>query len=93
MSNSARLLYVDFLKGVAIALVVLGHSVQVLTEDFYNDWLFNAIYSFHMPLFMFLSGFFYNNNIGNKETFLSINYSFFLLAFVFSFVDKWFFRY
>jgi fucose 4-O-acetylase-like acetyltransferase len=36
--------------------VVLGHSVQNL-PDFDNNWLFKAIYAFHMPLFMFVSGY------------------------------------
>lgn len=56
ISKSARLGYVDVAKGVAITLVVLGHALQscYLTEEF---WLFRWIYAFHMPLFMFVSGF------------------------------------
>ena len=56
MENRKRLVSIDFLKGLAILLVVLGHSVQVLTKKPFEDYLFNFIYSFHMPLFMFLSG-------------------------------------
>lgn len=56
MSAGQRILSIDFLKGIAIVLVILGHSVQVLTADPFNDRLFNLIYSFHMPLFMFVSG-------------------------------------
>jgi len=50
--------HLDMLKGFAILLVVLGHSTQVYTANgnFDNNLLFRIIYSFHMPLFMFLSG-------------------------------------
>lgn len=51
--TAGRVEYIDALKGVAIFLVVLGHIVTN-DEDFHR--LFNFIYSFHMPLFMFLSG-------------------------------------
>lgn len=48
---------IDLLKGFAILLVVLGHSVQYSVSNFDHNWLFRIIYAFHMPLFMFLSGF------------------------------------
>ncbi len=52
-----RLEYFDKLKGMAILLVVMGHlaehSINIVGSPF------NALYaSFHMPLFMFLSGVF-----------------------------------
>ncbi len=54
----ARLLEVDAARGLAILLVVLGH---VVARDFPADnaWFVEvkaAIYSFHMPLFMVLTG-------------------------------------
>lgn len=49
--------YVDFLKGVGIFLVILGHHKNIIT---------NWIYSFHMPLFFMLSGIFHKN----EETYL-----------------------
>lgn len=47
----------DALRGVAIALVVIGHIVQYRSLDgnFFN-YLFKYIYIFHMPLFFFISG-------------------------------------
>lgn len=53
-----RLKSLDFLKGVAIFLVFVGHAINWCNPDAFNDRLFNYIYSFHMPLFMFISGFF-----------------------------------
>lgn len=52
-NREGRIIYIDALKGVAIFLVVLGHVVTN-REDFRR--LYNFIYSFHMPLFMFLAG-------------------------------------
>lgn len=51
--SGGRIVYIDALKGVAVFLVVLGHIVAE-EKDFNN--LYNFIYSFHMPLFMFLAG-------------------------------------
>lgn len=50
--------YLDVLKGFTILLVVLGHSLQTFVPhgQFDNNLLFRIIYSFHMPLFMFLAG-------------------------------------
>ena len=60
-----RLDYIDVMKGLAILYVVIGH---VLAWS-YSDWhsavlssfkgtiIWQLIYSFHMPLFMFLSGY------------------------------------
>lgn len=50
-----RLGYIDCLKGFAIFLVVLGHVVQ--NYNLMDSWIFRIIYSFHMPLFMFMSGY------------------------------------
>jgi len=47
---------IDVLRGVAIALVVIGHSIQMLVPDFDANVFFRFIYSFHMPLFFFISG-------------------------------------
>lgn len=55
-ASSPRSRNLDALKGLAIALVALGHSVQAAYADFDSQPAFRLIYSFHMPLFMFLSG-------------------------------------
>lgn len=47
----------DSVWGGAICLVVLGHIIQTFCfADFDNNICFRIIYSFHMPLFMFVSG-------------------------------------
>lgn len=50
---------VDFLKGIAILLVVIGHFNPVKQVG-------NFIYSFHMPLFFFLSGITFWYSFGKK---------------------------
>ncbi len=52
-----RLVYVDLFKGFAILLVVIGHLLQENTIESANHPLFSLIYSFHMPIFMFISGY------------------------------------
>ena len=56
---SKRIEYLDIAKGIGILLVVLGHN------DFEVISLFvqRLIYSFHMPMFFFLSGYFINASI------------------------------
>lgn len=64
--------WVDYAKGIGIILVVIGHvnrglysSNIYLTKDFFI--LFDSvIYSFHMPLFFFLSGLFFIDSIDKK---------------------------
>ena len=42
-----------------MVLVVLGHAIQgVMPETCFTDHLWNLIYSFHMPAFMAVSGYF-----------------------------------
>lgn len=55
----------DILKGFAVFLVILGHCIQEgsgagFQEEslFFWDKLYQLIYSFHMPLFMLVSGYF-----------------------------------
>lgn len=45
---------IDLLKGIAIILVVMGHAMSGIE---YMTLPFNIIYSFHMPLLFFLSGY------------------------------------
>ena len=54
-----RLNYIDWLKGIAIISVVMGHVIQFDFLSLNNcdkSFLNRFIYSIHMPLFIFLSG-------------------------------------
>ena len=52
---------IDVLKGLAIILVVYGHIIQrsmvVGGADFFLNPVFKIIYTFHMPLFVLISGY------------------------------------
>lgn len=50
---------IDCLKGFAIFLVLWGHCIQYLSSTHYSEQpVYRIIYSFHMPLFMALVGYF-----------------------------------
>ena len=55
-TNKYRDAFLDIAKGLAIILVVIGHVIQGSSENFDDLLWFKVIYSFHMPLFVFLSG-------------------------------------
>src|SRR5574339_455986 len=51
-----RIEYLDIARGIGILLVVLGHNDFGALSPFFHK----VIYSFHIPLFFFLSGYFIN---------------------------------
>lgn len=51
-----RFTYIDQLKGFAMILVVAGHVMEFCLYNKEYSFLHDIIYSFHMPLFAFLSG-------------------------------------
>ena len=64
INKKQRIEYIDALKGIAIFFVLWGHSLQYLKNgyDFFHNPMFEFIYSFHMPLFFILSGFFFRSS-------------------------------
>ena len=57
-----RIEYIDFLKFFAIFCVLLGHSTEQVSADiFWDHPIWSFIYTYHMPLFIFLSGFFFRS--------------------------------
>ena len=61
-----RIEYIDFIKGICIFIVVWGHSIQNMGDgnDFWTNPVHEFICSFHMPIFMLVSGFFFSKSIG-----------------------------
>ena len=62
VSDQKRLDYLDLLKGFAIFLVVMGHFLgwtfpSDVERAGFSVFVEEAIYSFHMPLFFFVSGY------------------------------------
>ncbi len=72
--QTSRLAWVDYARGIGIFLVVVGHTLRGLLNSglmepsavaqFVDDW----IYSFHMPLFFFVSGLFAERSAAKGPT-------------------------
>ena len=62
---ATRLQWVDQAKGIGILLVVFGHVLSGVKlaglemDPRFFRWTWDAIYSFHIPLFFYLSGLFF----------------------------------
>ena len=57
--------WLDIVKGLTIFLMILGHCIQngngaayISSQAFWSDKVTIFIYSFHMPLFMLVCGYF-----------------------------------
>lgn len=68
-----RLVWPDLLKGILIITVILGHAISYVMvenrDNFMSSYLWLLIYSFHMPAFMAVSGYFaYKKNESTHPT-------------------------
>ncbi|MBP3356929.1 MAG: acyltransferase family protein [Rikenellaceae bacterium] len=60
MATMDRNRSLDGLKFILISLVVMGHFMEPSRyTDSVSCWLYSVIYSFHMPLFIWMNGYFY----------------------------------
>tara|TARA_R110002167_G_scaffold9697_1_gene44909 strand:+ start:15551 stop:16543 length:993 start_codon:yes stop_codon:yes gene_type:complete len=55
-----RIISPDFIKGLCIILMVYGHITQIGTMANYQNYVSKVIYTFHMPLFLIISGYFFH---------------------------------
>ena len=60
---------ISILKGIGIILVVLGHASIIQPKSY--QYFHTVIYTFHMPLFLIASGYFF------KEQYLNENKKYF----------------
>lgn len=67
--SKTRIEYLDAIKAFAIYLVVCGHILQYLDKPQTGKCLHDIIYSFHMPLFMVISGYFASSSL--QKTFFT----------------------
>ncbi|WP_195390574.1 acyltransferase family protein [Clostridium perfringens] len=62
MKTQSRNYLIDNSKGLLIFLVVLGHSLEFIRKDYeVARLLYVFIYEFHMPVFVFISGYLSKN--------------------------------
>lgn len=60
MIRNRERIYLNVVKGVAILLMLWGHAIQNCAGNsfvVFENSMFQLIYSFHMPLFMLVSGY------------------------------------
>ena len=70
LSKTKERLYWNVIRGIAIYLMLWGHCIQYCAMDsfsFFEDPAFKAIYSFHMPLFMIVSGYLYYGSFEKRD--------------------------
>ena len=61
--------FVDIMRGIAMLLVVLGHTMTGSTINSQSSFLFNVIWTLQMPLFILISGYVtrYSKELENKS--------------------------
>ena len=74
-----RIDFIDNMKALGILLVILGHLPFLLTES-----LIILIYSFHMPLFFFISGFLIGDKLSifSSKKFIKYCYSSYITPYI-----------
>ncbi len=73
----------DNLKFFLVTCVVVGHFADQFTDvSLAYDSIFLFIYSFHIPLFIFISGIFYKNNNTRRKVlfYLSIGFAYKIIS-------------
>lgn len=64
-------LYIHIIKGIAIFLMIWGHCIQYCLKgselNVFENGVFKFIYSFHMPLFMLVSGYLFFFSFQKRE--------------------------
>lgn len=71
MGSNNRIASFDFVKFIAIFMVLWGHIIQYLLPGIcYENAVYQVIYSFHMPLFMIVTGYFSTSSL--KRSFFNM---------------------
>lgn len=78
--SKTRITYFDNIKGILIILVVFGHFLFNLQSSDSIYTIVTVIYYFHMPTFLFISGYFSkNDNCRGSEQILRLLSAYLLL--------------
>ncbi len=89
--KNGRIYFFDNLKFVLVLLVVIGHLMELIISKSNNaKIIFLFIYSFHMPVFIFISGYFSKKAVDKRDRSKVVKFFFlYLLLRAISFViDK-----
>lgn len=97
MQYKDRIIHVDYLKAIAIILVVIGHAITYYIEKYGTNtvvsFIYGIIYSFHIALFFVIAGYFCKSkSVSNqKKDGLSIEFGVFLKSKVFRLLIPFYF--
>ena len=81
LTATGRSSYWDNIKGVLIALVIFGHCLFNFTDRTAVNYIVEAIYFFHMPAFVFVSGYFSKSkNSGSARSLVRLMSAYLLLT-------------
>lgn len=75
--NKNRLAFIDVARALGIIFMIIGHTAHI------PNLLFIIIYSFHMPLFFFLSGLTFKNNNASWQPFIHKKFKRFIVPYFF----------
>ena len=79
MTLNQRINWIDWAKVFAIYLVALGH---LLSKTGSEGYIFNLIYSFHMPFFFFISGYLFRIKENGFVDFLKSSFRSLLVPYI-----------
>lgn len=85
-SAGKREAYWDNVKGLLIALVLIGHCLWDLQKIPVNNAVVDAIYFFHMPAFVFVSGCFSGGGAARKRSLIRLASAYLLATAMFMLV-------
>ncbi|MDZ5471880.1 acyltransferase family protein [Bacillus sp. 31A1R] len=81
--------WLDNVKGLLIFLVVFGHLIEIYRHSETHTsvlYIYNVIYTFHMPLFILISGYFFRPN--KFEKIIQLTFIYFLWQVINGFFSK-----
>ncbi len=84
--ENKRIYLYDNIKGILIFFVVLGHMIEYIAGGPFYKTLYILIYSFHMPLFIYVSGYFANAN--PKKTVKNVLYPYVVFQCLYVIFDR-----
>lgn len=90
-----RDVYFDNLKFILISLVVMGHLFQPFNGGITIGPIFKFLYSFHMPLFIFIAGYFsknIDNNNYNKKVIINFVIPYLIFETIYTIFDYFIFE-
>lgn len=88
LQEKERKIYWDNIKGLLIVLVVFAHCLFDLQDRRFNNMLVDGIYYFHMPAFVFVSGYFSKSKHSRScEVYLKFLFAYICMISIWIFYD------